>query len=151
MFLRSVQFVAIVLMALALVPAGAHLFALPNKLAMAQAEYFAAQGAYRGWALFGVVLFGALAATAVLAVMERRQGLGFWLVLGAWASLAASLAIFFIRVFPTNQATLNWTTAPANWQALRVQWEYGHAASALVTFLGFCLLILSVLRARRPG
>ena len=67
------QFLALVLSALALVPAGAHLFALPNKIGLAQTDYFIVQNIYRGWALFGIVLFGALAATLVLAILVRRQ------------------------------------------------------------------------------
>ena len=63
MALRLIQFLAIIVTALALVPSGAHLAALPNKIAMAQAAYFVAQQIYAGWALFGVVLFGALAAS----------------------------------------------------------------------------------------
>ena len=59
MALRLVQFLAIMLTVLALVP---HLAALPNKIAMAQAVYFIAQQIYAGWALFGIALFGALAA-----------------------------------------------------------------------------------------
>jgi hypothetical protein len=43
MALRLVQFLAIILTALALVPSGAHLAALPNKMAMAQAAYFVTQ------------------------------------------------------------------------------------------------------------
>ncbi len=62
MALRLIQFLSIMLTALALVPSGAHLAALPNKMAMAQAAYFVAQQIYAGWALFGIVLFGALAA-----------------------------------------------------------------------------------------
>ena len=50
--LRLVQFLAIVLTALALVPSGAHLAALPNKMAMAQAAYFVAQQIYAGWARY---------------------------------------------------------------------------------------------------
>ena len=61
MGLRVIQFLAIILTALALVPSGAHLAALPNKIGMAQAAYFVAQQIYTGWALFGIVLFGALA------------------------------------------------------------------------------------------
>src|SRR5438128_11611919 len=59
MALRLIQFLAIMLTALALVPGGTHLAALPNKMAMAQAAYFIAQQIYAGWALFGIVLFGA--------------------------------------------------------------------------------------------
>src|SRR5215813_851589 len=40
MALRLVQFLAIMLTALALVPSGAHLAALPNKMALAQAAYW---------------------------------------------------------------------------------------------------------------
>ncbi len=42
MALRVVQFLALVLTALALIPAGAHLFALPNKIGLAQEQYFIA-------------------------------------------------------------------------------------------------------------
>src|SRR6266481_2195559 len=76
--LRLIQFLAIMLTALALVPSGAHLAALPNKMAMAQAAYFVAQQIYAGWALFGIVLFGALAAnlahTIVLCRLRRSFG-----------------------------------------------------------------------------
>jgi hypothetical protein len=40
-----------VLTALALVPAGAHLFELPNKIGLSQDRYFIVQSIYRGWAL----------------------------------------------------------------------------------------------------
>jgi hypothetical protein len=59
MDLRLIQFPAIILTALALVPSGAHLAALPNKMAMEQAAYFVAQQIYAGWAFSGIVLFGA--------------------------------------------------------------------------------------------
>ena len=62
MALQLIQSLAIILTALALVSSGAHLAALPNKIAMAQAAYFVAQQVYAGWALFGFVLFGALGA-----------------------------------------------------------------------------------------
>ena len=69
-----VQFLALVLTALALVPSGAHLFALPNKIDLAQDQYFVVQNIYRGWALFGIVLCGALIANLVLAILLRGQG-----------------------------------------------------------------------------
>jgi hypothetical protein len=50
MALRPVQFLAIMLTALALVPSEAHLAALPNKITMAQAAYFVDQQTYAGWA-----------------------------------------------------------------------------------------------------
>src|ERR1700730_11078907 len=77
MALRLIQFLAIMLTALALVPSGAHLAALPNKMAMAQAAHFIAQQIYAGWALFGIVLFGALAANLAHTIVLCRLGRSF--------------------------------------------------------------------------
>ena len=143
------QFLAIVLTALALVPAGAHLSELPNKIGLAQDDYFVVQGIYRGWALFGIVLFGALAANLATAVGVRRQRTPFWLALAAFLLVAATLAIFFTWTYPANQATSNWTVVPPNWQELRRQWEYAHAINAVLTFLALCAVTWSVLLTRR--
>jgi hypothetical protein len=148
MSLRVAQFLATVLIALALVPAAAHLAALPNKIDLPREEYFIVQGIYRGWALFGSVLFGALAASLVLTILLRGGGPAFRLALGAFLLIAATLAIFFIWTYPANQATHNWTTAPANWMALRAQWEYAHAAGAVLTFAALCLVTASGLARR---
>jgi len=148
MALKAVQFLALVLTALALVPAGAHLFTLPNKIDLAQEQYFIVQNIYRGWALFGIVWIGALLANFALAVMLRGRGRPFILALIAGLCVMVMFAIFFTWTYPANQATDNWTTIPANWEQLRRQWEYSHAANALVTFVAFCAVALSVLTTR---
>ncbi|HEX5796687.1 MAG TPA: hypothetical protein VFY19_12665 [Geminicoccaceae bacterium] len=148
MGLRSVQFLAFILTALALVPAGAHLFELPNKIGLEQESYFIVQNIYRGWALFGIVLFGALAANLALAVAVRRQPAPFWLALAAFVLIAATLAIFFTWTYPANQATSNWTVVPDNWRELRTRWEYAHAVNAVLTFLALCAVTLSLLQTR---
>jgi len=134
--------------ALALVPAGAHFFALPNKIDLAQDHYFIVQSIYRGWALFGIAVFGALAANLALALMLRGQGAPFRLTLAAFLGIAATLVIFFSFTYPANVATNNWTAVPANWAELRTRWEYAHAASAMITFMALCSVTLSVLWAR---
>ena len=144
---RAAQFSAIVLTALALVPTGAHFFELPNKIGLSQEQYFTVQGIYRGWALFGVVLIGAVVANLTTAVMLRHRRGAFWLALAAFAIIAGTLAIFFTWTYPANQATSNWTVAPANWRELRAQWEYSHAANAVLTFVALCCITLSTLRA----
>ena len=53
---RIVAWLAIVLTALALVPAGAHLLELPSKMKLADEAYFMVQNIYRGWAWLGIVL-----------------------------------------------------------------------------------------------
>jgi hypothetical protein len=146
--LKIVQFLALVLTALALVPSGAHLFALPNKISLGAEQYFIAQSIYRGWSLFGIVLFGALIANLALALLLRGRGAPFALALFGFFSIALTLVIFFIWTYPANQATNNWTMIPNDWEQLRRQWEYSHAANAVVTFAAFCSVALSSLMTR---
>ena len=80
-----------------------------------------AQQAYRGWALFAIALFGAVAANLGLGAALWRKGMSAWPALGAAAPILATRAIFFARTFPANQATENWTAIPENWDALRRQ------------------------------
>jgi hypothetical protein len=145
---RAAAFLAIVLTALALVPAGAHLFELPNKIGLAQEEYFVVQSIYRGWALFGIILFAALAANLALTIVLRRQQVPFLLALAGFVLVALTLAVFFTWTYPANQETSNWTVAPENWQALRTQWEYAHATNAVLTFAALCSVTLAALIAR---
>src|SRR5512134_1620909 len=116
MTLKAMQFFAVILTALALVPAGAHLFALPNKIGLPQEQYFTVQSIYYGWALLGVILIGALLADLGLAVLQRDQRVPFRLALLAAVLMAASLLAFFTWTYPANQATENWTVAPETWQ-----------------------------------
>jgi hypothetical protein len=83
MGLRVVQFLAVLLTALALVPSGAHLFELPNKIDLARDAYLTVQGIYAGWG------------------------------------------------------------------ALRQEWEYSHAASAMVLLVAICSVTLSVITTKR--
>ena len=55
--------------------------------------------------------------------------------------LAAGLAVFFQWTLPTNQATANWTRLPEEWESLRAQWEWSHAANAVLTFLALCAVL----------
>ena len=56
MMIRTVNFLALVFTALALVPYGAHLFSLPNKIGMTEAQYFIAQSIYQGWAWLSILI-----------------------------------------------------------------------------------------------
>ena len=121
-----------------LVPSGAHLFELPGKIGLSREAYFAVQGIYAGWALFGIPIIAAILANGALYVTLRRREpqATRWALVSA-ALITASLAVFFIWIFPANQATGNWTTIPENWEVLRRHWEYAHAASALIVFAAF--------------
>ena len=113
--LKIVQFLALTLTALALVPSGAHLFALPNKINLVAEQYFIVQNIYRGWSLFGVALIGALIANLALALLLRGRGAPFVLALFAFLCIALTLVVFFIWTYAANQATNNWMMIPDNW------------------------------------
>jgi hypothetical protein len=134
--------------AVTLVPTGAHLASLPNKIDLTQTDYFIAQTLYRGWALFGIALICAVLANLALAVMQRAQTGPFLLVVISIACQLIMLVIFFAFVAPANEATNNWTVIPANWQQLRWQWEIAQAINAVIAFAGFCALTGSLLAAR---
>lgn len=143
-FLRCL---ALTLTALILVPSGAHLFELPGKIELDQDAYFTVQSIYAGWALFGLPIVAAILANAALFFAERRQRMAT----ARWAGLssvliAISLVVFFVWVFPANQATMNWTQQPENWQSLRQQWEYGHAANAIIVFAAFLMTVVATVR-----
>jgi hypothetical protein len=148
MTLRIVSFAAILFMGLSLIPSGAHLFALPNKIHLAADPYFTVQGIYAGWALLGILWFAALAVNVWLAVLLRHERPAFVFALIGALAIPVTLAIFFAWTFPANQATANWTDVPETWERLRTQWEYSHAVNSVVVLIGFCAVILAVLTAR---
>lgn len=148
MVLKAVQFVAVVLTGWAAVPGVAHVAVLPNKIGLGRDDYFVVQGIYRGWALFGVVFFAALGANIAAAWLVRRRRGAAWLSLAAAVGVALSLVVFFTWVEPANRATQYWTVAPPAWEALRTQWEAGHAAGAALMAAAFCCAVLSALLTR---
>jgi Domain of unknown function (DUF1772) len=123
----------------------AHLFELSNKMTLSRDEYFIVQQIYRGWALLGFVVVGALLSTMILAVMVRHNRKIFILTLAASTYIAGSLIVFFYFTYPANQLTDNWTRLPENWLELRRRWEYSHATSAVLYLAAFVVLLLSVL------
>jgi hypothetical protein len=142
----ALQVAAVVLTALAMVPTGGHLFEMPNKIGLPEQQYFLVQSIYRGWALFGIVIFAAIGANLLVALLLWRRRKLFSLNLSAGLILAVTLVVFFVWTYPANQATANWTAVPADWQALRSQWEASHAANAILTFMALCCAAVSSAR-----
>lgn len=143
-------FAALLTSALVLGPALAHVLELPNKIGLPREEYFIVQKAYRGWNqiawLLGVQVL-ALVGAAILARAERRV---MMLTVLAVACVLAAQGVFWTFTYPANVVTANWTVVPDDWDGLRRQWEYSHAAGASFQLLGFCLLVGAVLsRGRR--
>jgi hypothetical protein len=145
---ETIRLLAVVSIGLCLVPAGAHLFELPNKIGLPPDQYMTVQGIYAGWALFGIVIAAALVLTLAHTVTVRAEPLAFRLSLTAFVCLAITQAIFWTFTFPMNAASGNWTAMPADFEAARRQWEYSHAVNAVLTFAAFVAITLSALAAR---
>ena len=145
MWERTIYFLSLLFVALALGPAMAHLLELLNKIDLSRDEYLTVQQIYRGWSLLGIVVFGALLSTLALTITLRHKRKPFIFALIAFLCIAGTQIIFWTYTYPTNQITNNWTVLPENWATLRRQWEYSHAASALLNLLAMISLSISVL------
>lgn len=144
---KGLSFAALLFSALVLIPGVAHLLEMPHKMQLTQESYGTVQYIYGGWALLGVIQLAAAVFGYLLYFRSRKL-----LVLIAAILLTGTLAIFFIWTYPVNQITRNWSVLPENWEALRIRWEYSHAASALLELVAYILLLYAVLwERRRPG
>jgi Anthrone oxygenase len=102
------------------------------------------QHLYRGWGeAFGPVEMLALLTTVILLVMRWGDLHACRAYLIAALCYAAMLIDFFIFNQPVNQAVNGWTidTLPTNWSTYRIQWEVGHALTALFSVIAFVALI----------
>jgi hypothetical protein len=150
MLLKTWRFVAIMLTALSMATAFAHLLEMPAKLridgamwlTLLQTLYPPAFGP-----VGGTCEGGALVTTNGLAVYVRhRQPVFGWTLLAA-VFLIATHAAFWLLVQPVNatMGPLTSATLPADWMQLRGQWEYTHAARALMQIVALGALVVSVL------
>ena len=135
---------ALVLTAIVLVPSAAHLFEFAGKINLDRQSYFTVQAIYAGWSMFALPIFAAILANMLLSLVYWRRHDKRAIYSGLAAGLiAGSLAVFFVWVFPGNQQTANWTSGPENWERLRRNWEYGHAANAIIVFVAFIATCLA--------
>jgi uncharacterized membrane protein len=143
--IHTLRIGSMIFAAIAMIPAGAHLFALLNKMKLSKEEYLIAQRAYDGWSLFGFVVCGALLSTLALTILLYRDQRSYSLVLGSFLCLVGTQVIFWLFTFPMNKATQNWTILPDQWEPLRLQWELSHAGSAVLNFAALLFLFLSAM------
>jgi hypothetical protein len=144
-------FVALLATALALGGALAHALELPNKIALPREEYFIVQKAYRGWNRLALLLIVQLISMIALAFMSRYEPYVLWPTIAAIICLLSAQVLFWTYTYPANVTTENWTTMPANWDVLRRQWEYSHAAGAAFQILAMSSLIIAALARARTS
>jgi ABC-type cobalamin transport system permease subunit len=103
--LTAARFSSPLFTALALAPALAHLLELPNKIGLSRDDYLTVQQIYRGWALLGFVVAGALLSTLVLMIMVRHQPKVFALTIVVFLSIVGTQIVFWTFTFSANQQT----------------------------------------------
>lgn len=149
-FVKTWRFVAILLVAIALGAALAHLMELPGKMTYDAQFYvylhrtlYPTFGRTAGWAE-AVALF----AVAGLAWRVRKRGAALPLTLTAAVCQSVAMIVFLAFVLPANRAMGSWPldAIPAEWTSWRNQWEYGHAARAVLMLTALAALVLSVVR-----
>jgi hypothetical protein len=157
--MRTLRFVTIMLTALSLSAAFAHLLEMPAKLTYDGALWLnLLQTLYPTFGrVSGVCEIGAVVAALVLVVGLRKRPKAFRWTLLAASCLAATHAIFWIWVAPVNAALvpLSPETLPADWARLRDQWEFAHASRAILQIVALAALVISILgelplNARQP-
>jgi hypothetical protein len=146
--LPTLQALAVISVALLLVPTGAHIFELPNKLSLAPQDYLTVQKIYRGWDLFGFVIAASLLATGAHAyfVRSNRESLQWSLL--AFAGIVCTQLLFWTLVHPLNELTQNWSVLPPDFETARHQWEYTHGACFALNLMSLAAIIAAVQSSR---
>jgi Anthrone oxygenase len=153
------EIVSVVLAALTLAPALAHVCELPGKLRLDRDGYLTVQSIYYpGFTLIGMSEPLAVLASLALALVSPPALASFWLALAACACFLGMQAIFWAVVQPVNKRWLEGKQLPtstatffavggrreASWKDLRDRWEHAHAARAALALLGLIALLLAM-------
>jgi hypothetical protein len=149
MLIKPWQLLTILLTALSLGPALGHLLELPAKMSYGGALWLTiSQTLYATFGTVGAAFeVGAVVATVILATLVRHRWPAFgWTLLAAICVLVTHAA-FWIWLAPVNAtiATLTPENLPLDWMRLRNQWEYTHAARAVLQIIALAALVHSIL------
>lgn len=156
MLIKTWRFVTILLVALLLGLAFAHVLERPAKMQYDAALYITLQKTlYVAWGppnVGGILEPAAILATISLAFVLRKNMSAFLLTLGAGlALLLAFPVVFFIWVAPANEVFLSALpgSIPANWEEMRTSWETGHTIRFVLQLAALSVLVVSVLLETR--
>ena len=131
----------------------AHVLELPNKFTLDGPSWLLVQQQlYRGWgAVFGPIDIAAILVGILICVIARDDRPAMRRMLAAVAVYFAMVVVFFLFNAPVNAAFNSWTVATlrSDWPRCRMQWEIGHALSALLSIIGLVLVARARLKATR--
>jgi hypothetical protein len=152
MFLKFWRLITLILVALFMGLEFAHVLELPAKMQYDGSPYVMVQNSlYRYFGAPGPGAFitvGAVLAAITLTVLLRKRRTAFrWTLAGTLCLAIAFPLIFFLRIEPVNVVIeqANPGAVPLNFEQIRNQWEYAHAANFGFSLAGFSALLFSVL------
>jgi hypothetical protein len=146
---KAWRFITIMFTALSMGMAFCHLLEMPAKMTYDGKLWLTLlQTLYGAFGTIGAFIeVGAVVTAVVLAFLVRHRRAAFgWTFVGALCLVAAHLA-WWIWVAPVNatMAPLTPETLTADWMRLRDQWEYTHAARAVLQIIALAALVFSIL------
>ncbi|MBB4568336.1 DUF1772 domain-containing protein [Rhizobium leucaenae] len=163
----TLQILTILVVAVAMALALAHLLELPGKMRLSKEDYLTVQRIYYpGFTIGGVTEpIGALLLLLLL-FLTPLNTVTFWLCAAAFAAMVVMHAIFWLLTQPVNNFWLKDvelkglgagffshdpvgghridTVVKPDWTMLRDRWELSHAARAVLGLLAFILLVTAV-------
>ncbi|HWF08813.1 MAG TPA: anthrone oxygenase family protein [Bryobacteraceae bacterium] len=163
--LQAIQIISILLIALAMIPAVAHLLEFPGKSRLGRDAYLTVQPIYYpGFTIAGGIgEVGGLVSVVTTLLLMPRGTPQFWLTLAAVLAMLGMQIVFWLFTQPVNKFWLQSTTLgsfgdaffnvraaqnrgsgdPEGWKRMRDRWEYSHIARAGFAALGFLLLVVA--------
>jgi hypothetical protein len=142
--LRIWRSLTVLLLALTMGLAWAHLLEMPQKMQLEARLYTVlAQTLYPYFAYVGgPAEVAAVLCCIVLCLLVRKRRPAIVLASIAAVCAAAALGVWFVRVSPMNAEMSRWTASaiPSDWTRVRDQWEHGHALRALLWFVALALV-----------
>jgi hypothetical protein len=161
--LKSMQFIALLLMGIELGVSYSHLMQLPGKSQLSVAMFIAVQTVLIQYKIgLGIVEIGSFLAMVVILWLVRNghltgansirptcpsKTLTFRLTLGALLMLIAAFSVWGVFIEPINAAVDTWTASsfPDNWTLYRDRWHLFHIVRLILLTVGASSLIGSVL------
>ena len=161
------QIPTILIVAVAMALALAHLLELPGKMRLSKEDYLTVQRIfYPGFTIGGAAEPIGTLLLLLLLFLTPVSTISFWLSVAAFAAMVAMHAVFWLLVQPVNKFWLEdaelkglgesffsrdpfgghriEADAKPDWIALRDRWEWSHAARAALGLLAFILLVTAI-------
>jgi hypothetical protein len=119
---------------------------------MAGPDFLVAQRLYAGYGRVAAVTVPGAAASAGVSALVADTRRVRSLCVFAGLAIAATVAIWRFANEPVNREVVTWRAdaLPADWEQRRDQWEFAHAASAVLHGVGLAALLAAALRDE-PG